>query len=334
MFPFSYMIFFFTLILGIIISVSSPSWFGAWVGLELNLMSFIPLISLKMNSYYSEAALKYFLIQALSSSILIFSSLLSFSFFFISSIFIFLALLLKLASAPFHFWFPQVLEGLNWPQVFIMSTIQKIAPIILFSYLLTNPILIKISILCATLSSIFGALGGLNSMHLRKIIAFSSINHMSWMIIAITLSDIFWIFYFSIYSFILLSITSYFHNTQVSLLSSLAQTFHSSTNSVLLSFMLLSLGGLPPFTGFIPKWSLMQMMINFNLYLPLFFLLVSALITLYFYMRISIMFLILFNPSFSFYIKTSSPLKQTLSLSLKVSFNLIGILLPFYMIFY
>nr|UPL64986.1 NADH dehydrogenase subunit 2 [Cleistostoma dilatatum] len=330
----SYLIFFFTLLLGTMISISSPSWFGAWVGLELNMMSFIPLISFKMNSYFSEAALKYFLIQALSSSLFIASSFMFISFMFISSTFIFLALLLKLASAPFHFWFPQVMEGLNWPQILILSTIQKLAPMILLSYLLTNTILIKMTLISAILSAIMGALGGLNTMKLRKIIAFSSINHMSWMIMAISAGDTFWMFYFLIYSLILFSITSSFFKMQAFTLSDLMQSDQTSTsNALMLSFSILSLGGLPPFTGFIPKWILIQIMVNLNLFIPLFFLLISALITLYFYIRIVVIFILLSNPIMNFNMKHKSPNSFKFSIPMKMTFNFVGLFLPFYFIF-
>nr|YP_009251024.1 NADH dehydrogenase subunit 2 [Parasesarma tripectinis]AMY96207.1 NADH dehydrogenase subunit 2 [Parasesarma tripectinis] len=329
-FPLSYIIFIFTLILGSIISISSSSWFGAWVGLELNMMSFIPLITLKMNSYYSEAALKYFLIQALGSALFISSGFLSLMFYFISYIFIFLALLLKLASAPFHFWFPQVMEGLNWPQIFLLSSIQKLAPMILLSYLLINNTMIKMIIFFSILSAVIGALGGLNLMQLRKIIAFSSINHMSWMMIAISTGDTFWFVYFFVYTFILLSITSMFHNLQMFTLSSLVQSDQNSIiHSILISFNLLSLGGLPPFTGFIPKWMLIQTMVNFNMYIPLFFLLLSALITLYFYLRIIIMFILLLNPIMNFNMKYKS-FTSNIPMLIKTSFNFIGLLLPIY----
>nr|YP_010384989.1 NADH dehydrogenase subunit 2 [Xenophthalmus pinnotheroides]UPL64999.1 NADH dehydrogenase subunit 2 [Xenophthalmus pinnotheroides] len=330
-FPQSYLLFFFSLILGTVISISSPSWFGAWVGLELNMMSFIPLITLKMNPYYSESALKYFLIQALSSSLFIASALLISSFFYISSIFILLSILLKLASAPFHFWLPQVMNGLNWPQVFILSTIQKVAPMILLSYLMSNLLLIKMTILSAIFSAILGALGGLNLTYLRKIIAFSSINHMSWMLIAISLGDTLWMIYFFIYSLILFSITTSFSNLKASTLSDLIQADYSSPlNSMLISFSLLSLGGLPPFTGFIPKWFMIQIMVNMNLWVPLFFLLLSALITLYFYLRIVIMFIITLNPTLNSNFKYKSISTMSFSSPIKMSLNLMGMLLPFY----
>uniref|UniRef100_UPI00315D4F64 NADH dehydrogenase subunit 2 n=1 Tax=Tuerkayana magnum TaxID=3018951 RepID=UPI00315D4F64 len=332
-FPISYIIFFFTLLMGSLISISSPSWFGAWIGLELNMMSFIPLITLKMNSYFSEAALKYFLIQALGSALLISSGFLSASFLFISTTFIFLAILLKLASAPFHFWFPQVMEGLAWPQAFLLSTIQKLAPMVLLSYLMINDMLIKMTIFSAILSAIVGALGGLNLLYLRKIIAFSSINHLSWMLIAISAGDIFWFLYFSIYSAILLSITTTFHKLQTFTLSNLMQSDQNSIfHATLISLNLLSLSGLPPFTGFIPKWILIQIMVNLNLFIPLFFLLLSALITLYFYLRIVTPFILLLNPIMNFNMKYRSPSSISPLLLIKTSFNFIGILLPIYFI--
>nr|YP_010180796.1 NADH dehydrogenase subunit 2 [Tubuca arcuata]QVD40489.1 NADH dehydrogenase subunit 2 [Tubuca arcuata] len=331
MFPFSYLIFFFFLIMGVLISISSPSWFGVWIGLELNLMSFIPLISLKMNSYFSEAALKYFLIQAMGSALLISSSFLFISLSHISSFLILFSLLLKMGSAPFHFWFPQVMEGILWPQVFLLSTIQKVAPLTLVSYLMISETLSKLLIFTAISSAIVGALGGLNLMFLRKIIAFSSINHLSWMLIAVSMSDTFWLFYFLIYSLILLSITSMFYKLQTYTLSSLIQSDQNKSLFLLvISFNFLSLSGLPPFTGFVPKWMLIQIMLDQKLFFPIFFLLLSALITLYFYLRIIIPFILVLNPSMSFNKNFKSPTFSSPSLIMKTSFNFLGLLLPIY----
>nr|ANI87266.1 NADH dehydrogenase subunit 2 [Metopaulias depressus] len=322
------LLYFFLIISDVLFQSFSSSWFGAWVGLELNMMSFIPLITLKMNSYYSEAALKYFLIQALGSALFISSGFISLLFPIISYVFIFLALLLKLASAPFHFWFPQIMEGLNWPQIFLLSTIQKLTPMILLSYLLINNILIKMMIIFSILSAMTSALGGLNLLSLRKIIAFSSINHMSWMMIAISTGNIFWLLFY--YLFTLFSITSMFYNLQMFTLSNLMQSDQNSIfHSILISFNLLSLGGLPPFTEFIPKWMLIQIMVNYNLYIPLFFLLFSALITLYFYLRIVIMFILMLNPIMNFNMKYKS-LNSNISMLMKMFFWFIGLLLPIY----
>nr|BCD33826.1 NADH dehydrogenase subunit 2 [Geothelphusa tenuimanus] len=327
-FPLSYILFFCSLILGIFLSISSPSWFGIWIGLELNMLSFIPLISMKMNSYFSESALKYFLIQALGSTLFILSTCMLLSFPQMSPPLLLTSLLLKLGSAPFHFWFPQVMSGLIWPQAIILMTLQKIPPMILISYLSMNSSLIQIISLSAILSAIIGALGGLNTTQLRKIMAFSSINHMSWMLISISISEMLWTLYFIFYSIISSSIMILFNTLQTFTLSDLMK-FNQTNNlhSLLIPFNLLSLGGLPPLAGFIPKWLLIQLLINNKFFFSLIFLLSSALITLYFYLRITIFFLMMTNPFMIIHSKLNSP--HTLISKSFLLFNLSMLFLPF-----
>nr|YP_010137771.1 NADH dehydrogenase subunit 2 [Varuna litterata]AUR43979.1 NADH dehydrogenase subunit 2 [Varuna litterata] len=330
-FPSSSIFFLLILIMGSVMSISSTSWFGAWIGLELNLMSFIPLVALKMNPFFSEASLKYFLIQALGSVMFISSSFFSLSFLSFSFLSIFLALLLKLGGAPFHFWFPQVMEGLKWPQIFLLSTIQKLAPLTLISYLMINEELMKITIFSAILSALIGSLSGLNQTMLRKIIAFSSINHLSWMLMAVSISDLSWLLYFFIYSMIILSVTSIFYKLQTFSLSSLIQSDQNSIfHAFVISLNFMSLSGLPPLTGFIPKWIIIQIMVNLNLLVPLFFLLFSSLITLYFYLRIMITTILMFNPILNFNMKNKSMTISPSSLFIKSSFNFLGLLVPLY----
>nr|BCD33837.1 NADH dehydrogenase subunit 2 [Geothelphusa kumejima]BCD33838.1 NADH dehydrogenase subunit 2 [Geothelphusa kumejima] len=326
--PISYTLFFCSLILGIFLSISSPSWFGIWIGLELNMLSFIPLISIKMDSYFSESALKYFLIQALGSTLFILSTCMLLSMPQMSPPLLLTSLLLKLGSAPFHFWFPQVMSGLIWPQAIILMTFQKIPPMILISYLSMNSSLIQIISLSAILSAIIGALGGLNTTQLRKIMAFSSINHMSWMLISISISEMFWTLYFIFYSIISSSIMILFNSLQTFTLSDLMKLNQTnSIHSLLIPFNLLSLGGLPPLAGFIPKWLLIQLLINNKFFFSLIFLLSSALITLYFYLRITIFFLMMNNPFMIIYSKLNSP--YTLISNSFMFFNLFMLLLPF-----
>nr|YP_011010731.1 NADH dehydrogenase subunit 2 [Menippe rumphii]WPW47621.1 NADH dehydrogenase subunit 2 [Menippe rumphii] len=327
--PLTSLPFLFPLISGSILSISSSSWFGAWIGLELNLLSFIPLITIKMNPYFSEAAIKYFLVQALGSTIIIMSSSLFIpfsNFFFPLAL---AALLLKLGAAPFHFWFPQVMEGLSWPQVFILMSIQKLAPMFLISYLTFNPTLIQIILLSATASALIGALGGLNLMKLRKILAFSSINHMSWMLIAITINDIMWIMYYTFYTLISLSVIILFHSIQAFSISNLLTLNHTSSFYTLtLPMSLLSLGGLPPFTGFIPKWIMIQTLLYNKMFIILALLLLSALITLYFYIRIAIPFILLLNPSSPSNLKSTNFFSTLPTLPLIIFFNSIGLIIP------
>nr|QXM16896.1 NADH dehydrogenase subunit 2 [Neoneuromus vanderweelei] len=292
LFNFSKMIFSICLISGTLITISSNSWLGAWMGLEINLLCFIPLMSSTKNLISNESALKYFLAQALASSILLFSiigmSLEEGNFFFnkinLTQIMLNSALLLKLGAAPFHFWFPSVVEGLNWFNNLILMTWQKIAPIILISY--NNfPMFIYMSII---LSLLIGAIGGLNQTNLRTLMAFSSINHLGWILSALLISESLWITYFLFYVFLSISIISIFMNFKIYHFIQINSHLKSSNTTKFFLFSnLLSMGGLPPFLGFLPKLIVIQNLIKINDFFMIFTMVMTALITLFFYIRIS-----------------------------------------------
>nr|YP_010579363.1 NADH dehydrogenase subunit 2 [Thranita danae]UEV85595.1 NADH dehydrogenase subunit 2 [Thranita danae] len=328
-FPISYLLFFFTLLTGTILSISSTSWFGAWLGLELNLLSFIPLITTKLCPYLAESAIKYFLIQALASTILIMSSSMHMYIPDFSYSLILLSLMIKLGAAPVHFWFPQVIEGLSWPQAFVLLSIQKIAPMYLISYLTFTPILTSMITFMALMSSLIGALGGLNVMKLRKLMAFSSINHMSWMLIAMSINDMMWMIYFLFYLFISGSVVILLYSTHsYSMSDILNQNKKSMIFNLLIPMNLLSLGGLPPFLGFIPKWIMIQLFSSKMMIFTLLILLFSSLITLYFYLRLFTPMVLLSFSSLSSTIKSypAFPLSSILIISSFI--NLFGIFSP------
>nr|YP_010515277.1 NADH dehydrogenase subunit 2 [Emerita talpoida]UXL87263.1 NADH dehydrogenase subunit 2 [Emerita talpoida] len=315
-----------TLIMGMAISVTSSSWFTAWIGLELNLLSFIPLIAIGNNQYSSEAALKYFLIQALGSSLIIFlTPTLMMTGDHIHSIMV-IPLLLKLGAAPFHFWFPQIMEGLYWPQAIILMTIQKIAPMFLISYIVSSQPSFVIIIIVSILSVLFGSIMGLNQTSLRKIMAFSSINHMGWMLMTILVSDTLMLLYFCFYTLISSSVVFIFNQQQSYYYNQLMNTNISSNIKLAMSISLLSLGGLPPFSGFVPKWMVIQELSHMNLLIPLGFMLLATLLTLYFYLRVSVSFLTLSSP------KIMSSLvswkKENIWVPLIIFFNFIGLMFP------
>nr|BBB16169.1 NADH dehydrogenase subunit 2 [Pagurus maculosus] len=320
----SNMMFMFTLSMGVIMAISAPSWFMAWVGLELNLMSFIPIILTMNNRYSSEAALKYFLIQALGSSFIIFSGSNIMSFFMILS-----ALLLKLGAAPFHFWFPQIMEGLTWPRLIILMTIQKIAPLSLILLLMPYQQTYMIVVSSAILSAIIGSVMGINQTSLRKIMAFSSINHMAWMLAAAILSENMMFMYFLFYCCISGSVALIFHNHQAFYISNLIDKKEVSSISNFTMFTaLFSLGGLPPFTGFIPKWFIIQELNNFNMFMLFTVLLSCTLITLYFYLRIAIPFLTFSSPKFKSSLSIYLNKMNFFSSPLIIFMNIFGLMIP------
>nr|AVN67733.1 NADH dehydrogenase subunit 2 [Eurycotis opaca] len=280
-----------TLMSGVLISVSSNSWLGAWMGLEINLLSFIPLMSNNKNIFTTEASMKYFIVQALASSTLMFliiSKSLIEEFYtttnsLVNSIIINTPLLLKGGAAPFHWWFPSIMEGLSWNNCFILMTIQKIAPLILISYSIKMNLFLWAIIL---LSIGIGSIGGFNQISIRKILTYSSINHMGWMLAAMSIGENMWFMYFTIYSVLILTIILIIKPFQISFIN---QTFLMSNEVTVIKFLmfttLLSLGGLPPFLGFLPKWMIIQYMVINNMNMIISFMVVMSLITLYYYLR-------------------------------------------------
>nr|UYX62263.1 NADH dehydrogenase subunit 2 [Paralipsa gularis] len=282
------MFFLFILIFKTLISISSNSWFGCWIGLKINLLKFIPLISNSSNLLSSKASLKYFLTQSIASINFIFSILLklfmmkNFEINNFISIMINSSLLMKMGSAPFHFWFPNISEGLSWFNNFLLMTWQKITPMILLSYYFNKNFIMIIMIM----NAIIGAIGGLNQTSLRKLMTFSSINNLGWMLASIMISENLWMFYLIMYSFLISIMCFLFQLLNMFFIN---QLFISNMNYMIKMFLLinfLSLGGLPPFIGFFPKWILINFLLTNNFFITTFIFIMMSLIMLFFYIRI------------------------------------------------
>nr|URX53267.1 NADH dehydrogenase subunit 2 [Calcaritermes sp.] len=278
-----------TLIGGILISISSNSWLGAWMGLEINLMSFIPLMSSQEDIYTTEASLKYFLIQALASSTLLFLVIMKalinqpHTLTDMSPYLIMTPLLLKMGAAPLHWWFPSVMEGLSWMNNLLLMTAQKVAPMVLASYLVKASITILMIIL---ISVIVGSLGGMNQTSLRKILTYSSINHTGWMLTAMLEGIHLWVVYFTVYLILTSTMTLTAKSFNISFVNQTMSATKSAAIKILLFMALLSLGGLPPFIGFLPKWLVIQMLIANNFSFMMAVMVMASLVTLYYYLRV------------------------------------------------
>nr|AXS65481.1 NADH dehydrogenase subunit 2 [Silvanidae sp. KM-2017] len=279
-----------SLILSSLLTISSSSWFSMWVGLEINLLSIIPLMASNENIFRSESGMKYFITQALASGLLMFSVILinltDSSPFIVSSptMIFYSALMMKMGMAPFHFWFPEVLEGLNWDNCLILLTWQKIAPSCVLMYFMAPNQMIAAIIATSTIIS---SLMGMKQTSIRKILAYSSINHMAWLLAAMMVSPALWLMYFLIYSFTNLAIIILIKKLKTHEINQL----NSASSSKMLSktmFMLnlLSLGGLPPFIGFLPKWLTIMDMTLMEILSMTIMMILFTLITLYFYMRL------------------------------------------------
>nr|YP_009192118.1 NADH dehydrogenase subunit 2 [Angaria neglecta]ALK03362.1 NADH dehydrogenase subunit 2 [Angaria neglecta] len=332
--PFGFL-FVFVLFLGSIVSMSSVHWMWIWVGLELNLMGFIPVLLYRGMIQETEAGMKYFIMQSVGSGMLMMGSLvcynLSFSWeavysgsiSFLGVVLLVSGLLIKLGSFPFHFWVPSVMASVSWFGCLLLSTWQKVAPIFLFSAVIQGWKITSwegsILLLIAGFSVLVGGIGGVNQTQVRAILAYSSIAHLGWMVFCISISDgifkIYFLVYFSVSVclFMVLWFVELGFYSQVGSLSVGVPSF----GQVFVIFMLLSLGGLPPLLGFVGKFIAIWSYCSIGFLMIVMVLLLGSLISLYYYL--SLLFSVMLFSSFSLSVKGWAVSGDLLSLKSSLS---------------
>nr|ACF75232.1 NADH dehydrogenase subunit 2 [Anisognathus melanogenys] len=295
--PQANLIFIISLLLGTTITISSHHWAMAWTGLEINTLAILPLISKSHHPRAIEAATKYFLTQAAASALVLFSSMTNAwqtgqwditqlthptSCLILTS-----AIAMKLGLVPFHFWFPEVLQGSPLTTGLLLSTIMKLPPVALL-YMTSpslNPTLLTT---LAILSAALGGWMGLNQTQIRKILAFSSISHLGWMTVIVIYSPKLTLLNFYLYAMMTTAVFLTLNTTKVLKLSTLMTTWTKapSLNAMLL-LTLLSLAGLPPLTGFLPKWLIIQELTKQDMTPTAMLISLLSLLSLFFYLRLA-----------------------------------------------
>nr|ADD62765.1 NADH dehydrogenase subunit 2 [Liolaemus incaicus] len=286
-----------TLTTGTIITASSHHWLFAWIGLELNTLSIMPLITKKHHPRATEAATKYFLTQAAASAIILFSSTINAWQTGtwditqltnpMASIMLTMALAMKLGLAPAHFWLTEVMQGTTTETAMIIATWQKLAPMAII-ILTTNSLTPMILLMMGMMSAAVGGWGGLNQTQMRKILAYSSIAHLGWMASISTMMTNILTINLTIYVLMTTSMFTILIMTKSKTIQDLTLSWTlSPTLATLTTMTLLSLGGLPPLTGFMPKWLVIEELVLQNLTPTAMVLAMSSLLSLYFYLRLS-----------------------------------------------
>nr|ANJ70221.1 NADH dehydrogenase subunit 2 [Anisosticta novemdecimpunctata] len=287
------MMFVMIMMLGTLISISSYSWINIWIGLEMNLLAFIPLINMDNFKQSAEVSMKYFLVQATASLFIMFAFLMTFiennsleqlsptsNFIFNCSI------LMKMGAAPFHMWYPNVAMGLSWMNNILLMTWQKIAPMILIMYNFNMNLFFCMIIL---ISMTISGLSIWNQTDMKKILALSSINHMGWMMAMMFLNQSLWIMYFIVYFFLTTNLILVLNNYKINSTYELAMLFNTNKSTKFFFFLnLMSLGGVPPFLGFFPKWMALKILLENEMYFLAFLMIFLTLLSLFIYIRIMV----------------------------------------------
>nr|AHD24874.1 NADH dehydrogenase subunit 2 [Gymnomyza viridis] len=294
--PQAKLVFITSLLLGTTITISSNHWVMAWTGLEINTLAILPLISKSHHPRAIEAATKYFLIQAAASALVLFSSMtnawhtgqwdIAQLTHPTSCLILTAAIAMKLGLVPFHFWFPEVLQGTSLTTGLLLSTAMKFPPITLL-FLTSHSLNPTLLTTMAIMSVALGGWMGLNQTQIRKILAFSSISHLGWMAIIISYDPKLTLLNFYLYSLMTTAVFLTLNTMKTVKLSTLmtAWTKTPSLNTMLL-LALLSLAGLPPLTGFLPKWLILQELTKQDMAPTAVIISLLSLLSLFFYLRL------------------------------------------------
>nr|AFH55897.1 NADH dehydrogenase subunit 2 [Microcerculus bambla] len=336
--PQAKLIFTTSLILGTTITISSNHWVLAWTGLEINTLAVLPLISKSHHPRAIEAATKYFLVQAAASTLVLFSSMtnawhtgqwdITQMTHPISCLILTAALAMKLGLVPFHFWFPEVLQGSSLLTGLLLSTAMKFPPITLMfmTSQSLNPTLLTT---LALLSTALGGWMGLNQTQTRKILAFSSISHLGWMTIIVSYNPKLTLLSFYMYTVMTMAVFLSLNSMKALKLSTLMTSWTKTPalNTVLM-LTLLSLAGLPPLTGFLPKWLIIQELTKQEMAPTATIISLLSLLSLFFYLRLAYCATITLPPHTTNHMKqwyTNKPINLTVAILTTMSLMLLPI---------
>jgi NADH-quinone oxidoreductase subunit N len=271
-------------LLGACLLVSSNHMLTAYLSLELHVLPLYAIIALRKNAKLAiEGSLKYFVLGTFASIILLygmglmygttgalgFDEILSFKdsnslIFQGCSLFVLVGFLFKLAAVPFHGWVPDVYEGSTNDQVAFMGTVSKIA---VFFLLLRLRTLFSLDILpwIAVISILFGSIMALRQQNLRRLLAYSGISQMGFVLLGYALQTTMGygaaVVYLGIYALALTGLFLGLRNIET--LDELKGLFHKNPAlAFLIGIMILSFAGIPPIAGFWTKFHILMAVIN------------------------------------------------------------------------
>ena len=309
-------------ILGMIVMISSNDLIVFFIALELQSLALYVLASFNRDqTKSSEAGLKYFVLSALSSGLLLYGCSLVYGFsgstnFIIISetmnssqygltfgiIFILTGLAFKISAVPFHMWAPDVYEGSPTSVTLFFAVVPKIAALTVFIRFLYLPFLNMIEqwqliiVFLSIASMVFGAVAAIGQKNLKRLIAYSSIGHMGYALAglaagtnlgiqsSITYITIYIVMNLGLFSCLLMMKRNDQYYENIEDLSGLSKNHPLLSLSMMI--ILFSLAGIPPLAGFFAKFYIFTAVIEQSMYFLAIIGLLSAVISAFYYLRI------------------------------------------------
>ncbi len=309
-------------VLGMMIMISSNDLMVFYMGLELQSLALYVLATFNRDQLKSsEAGLKYFVLSALSSGLLLYGCSLIYGFsgstnfdvianqldsneysLTFGIVFILVGLAFKISAVPFHMWAPDVYEGSPTTVTLFFTMVPKIAALTVFIRFLYVPFLNlldqwqMIIVFLSIASMIFGAIAAIGQTNIKRLIAYSSIGHVGYTLAGLATGSNDGIqssiIYISIYVIMNLALFScllmlkrkdqYYENLDD--LSGLSKNHPLLSLSLLI--ILFSLAGIPPLAGFFAKFYVFKAVIEQSMYFLAIVGLLSTVIAAFYYLRI------------------------------------------------
>nr|YP_010584230.1 NADH dehydrogenase subunit 2 [Glossiphonia complanata]UZT67719.1 NADH dehydrogenase subunit 2 [Glossiphonia complanata] len=274
-------------------ALTSSNWFFVWIGLEINMFSFIPLLMNSMMIKKYESASKYLLIQVMASMIMLYSSYMmnmtdELHMKNIYNSMLTFSLLMKLGMFPAYYWFPPVMQSCNWFGGMLLASWQKLAPAFILmtniSLSYNNMLMVFMILTNTTISGIIGS----NQSDIKTIMAYSSINHMGWFLIPFMYNmpnqSMYYLIMYLMMSVPIFIVMMTYSCENPNNSNNLTEVDPSLKISLLLMF--LSLAGMPPLSGFTPKLMVLMILVKTNIMFAVIMMIITCL-SLYFYLRLA-----------------------------------------------
>ena len=309
-------------VLGMMIMISSNDLIVFYMGLELQSLALYVLATFNRDQLKSsEAGLKYFVLSALSSGLLLYGCSLIYGFTgttnfnLIASqlnsdeyaitfgiVFILVGLAFKISAVPFHMWAPDVYEGSPTSVTLFFTMVPKIAALTVFIRFLYVPFLNLIDqwqmilIFLSIASMLFGAIAAIGQTNLKRLIAYSSIGHVGYILAGLATSSnegiqtsviyitIYILMNLGLFSCLLMMKRNHKYFEDIDDLSGLSKNHPLLSLSLLI--ILFSLAGIPPLAGFFAKFYIFKSVLEQSMYFLAIVGLLSTVVAAFYYLRI------------------------------------------------
>ena len=251
----------------------------------MNFICFVRLLRQEFRVANRNGNLYYFLIQRLGR-VFILLRILIFLIWNIKlfSLIFFSAILLKLGSAPFQFWYLKLIQKISWKNIWLLSVWQKFIPLILLKF--SSSVIL---ILFGVINVLTRRLSSVKQKKIKKILGLSSLFSLGWVISVIALSEI-WLWFILGYGLVLINLILSLISTQLLSVENLESSLRNPINLLVFFLNLLIVRGIPPFIVFYLKILILSLLIEFSFFIVLIYLVISVfIIYIYLIIRFSLL---------------------------------------------